>query len=392
MTLGGLHQIFKQNTAIGIDIEFYSSGVSICMCVLKRKKRSIHKEKILYFKTTKSLLLSLKNYKSIPLYLNLRGLPVVQYYTDQALINSNSNTHLSSKGELFNFKYQAIAQRSFVDQTIDQFSSEGICVLGVHLGMNFSLLQSAIQRAKIPLKGDKILMVKEGMAKVLADVDSSAKTKAQIVMNDKPESIASAFAFAAGLSFFSPSAAVGVQLKELDKNKLDKSYEYKTKVWIRVSLTVLLLILLLNFFLFDFYYRENNHLSSKLAASTKLTEQLHQTKEILKNKKSFVHLNALNKPSLMAYRADQLALLLPVSTYFTSLELLPAKNGDKKDVDFISDEIRIEARTEKAAHIELYIKQIQKLYWVNKVTLQKIETLDKTHELLFHIVIKVNQN
>jgi len=64
-------------------------------------------------------------------------------------------------------------------------------------------------------------------------------------------------------------------------------------------------------------------------------------------------------------------------------------SGKSKEAIFKSNTIQLTGKTNKSIHIESYIKQIEKLKWVELVALESVVPLEKTAQLQFSLNIRI---
>jgi Tfp pilus assembly protein PilN len=105
-----------------------------------------------------------------------------------------------------------------------------------------------------------------------------------------------------------------------------------------------------------------------------------------------VAVNGLGARLQLAVYADQLALLLPVDTYFEVLNVCPKKRSKRdKKISFDKTCIHITAGTSDTENINNYIEQIEKLDWVAQVSIASITPDHNIDQLQFSLVLKLVQ-
>ena len=392
MKLDDLHKLFSKTYFIGIDIEYGTSGTfRATLCLLKKHKTDLEQIANPSFDSFSDLLGYLNQYKDCPVYINLRGSGVFEdlYTTEKP--PSPSKELLFYEYVVAGTTLRAMARIAHVASIIAKFTQHEIYVLGVHLGPNLSPIHSVISNANLILGSRVALCVKDyiyDLQEVNGEV--AAGNKPFIEIKEQKFSPSSAFAFASALSLVYANQSDAKELKIITDNKLQYRFKNKYLNSLKILVAVSFSVLLVNYILFSKYHNANKQLNGKIAISKNELIQVAKNKAELKSQKQFAKRNALAQPSLMAYRADQLALLLPTNTYLIALEYAPKMKAKKsKETIFKSNTIQLTGKTNKSIHIESYIKQIEKLEWIERVALESVVPIEKTAQLQFSLNIRI---
>lgn len=387
-----LHKLFKPGSSIGIDLEFMAKGkFKAMLCVLKKLGGQLRQVHVQEFDTYQQLFHYLKDHTYTPLYLNLRGEGIIQQvFEGEKKMMTSKGLHRSIQ-HLDGVQLRALVREEFVASVIDKFKAEKLFVLGVHPGLNLSPVKSLIKNARISIDSEFVLTIQNSRATLRQrNASDLAEFQEEIHTQQGKLSMARTCSFACALSFVQNENSNLQGLDMIDENLNSYTYRRRYHQVLKLSVVFILSLLLVNYAVFDYYFSGNTVLDQRIALSRSELLKVEQKKNELQTKKQFVAVNGLGVPSEMALYADQLALLLPVDTYFESLNLCPMQKSKRdKQVRFDKTQIHIRARTSHTENINRYIEQIEKLHWVDRVSIESVSPKNKIEQLQFSLILKL---
>lgn len=394
MIKGWLHSIFEQKYSLGIDVEFLSgTKLSIAVCLLRKRKQELEQQENRVFSSYEDLFEYLKTRQNAPIYLNLRGEGVVTHCFENESSVAGSKDLTVSNQKIGGYTISSMARVELIDNVIRRFKNEGLFVLGVQLGANLSPVINVISKGYVRISSDWLLSIENNVVEISAiDKSQNSLTEEFLQLKDDRLETKQVYAFTSALSIVQKNRQEISGHKLLEQNTIEHRYKNRYQVVLKSVLICMLSALVLNYIVFDHYFKQNKILSEKISISKTELLKLESSRNRLESQKEFARVNSLTRSSLMAYRADRLALLLPSDTFFESLEVSPKKKTKKLEpLDFASNTIRLMARTSSAQNIELYIDQIEKLSWIEQVTIESVSPMSKTEQLQFTLILSLSK-
>lgn len=387
-----LHKLFETGHSIGIDIEFFDRGkLRANLCLLKNTGGELRQTDVQEFDSYQQLFCYLKDAVQAPIYLNLRGVGVIQQVHHQEDKTIASGNLCKSSQRIDVIHLTALAREEFILSVIHRFTTEKHLVLGVHPGLYLSPVKSLIEKAQIGIDKNRLLNFENNRTTLQQISESDAEELQQGIHTKYGKlTIAQTCSLAAALSFFQPENANIQNLDLVHENNKTYTYRRRYHTILKLSVVFIFSLLLANYAAFDYYFSGNETLEQRIELSRSELLKVDRKKAELQTKKQFVAVNGLGVPSEMALYADQLALLLPVDTYFESLQLCPMQKSKRNEqISFDKTRIHVRARTNNTENINKYIEQIEKLDWVDRVSIESVTPKNKIEQLQFSLILKL---
>jgi len=157
------------------------------------------------------------------------------------------------------------------------------------------------------------------------------------------------------------------------------------------ALVLVFMAVLINFFAFDSLRQEQSQLSAQVETGCNLLTKLDALKSDLQQKDDFLLKSGLNTESKLSFYADRIAVDLPEGVRLNSMELNPILKKVKKDKEIIyrTDYINVQGETNYPLELNLWIQNLKKEEWVDKVTKQEYLLKQKGAPAIFVMEISV---
>lgn len=165
----------------------------------------------------------------------------------------------------------------------------------------------------------------------------------------------------------------------IEKKRSDYQYtSLATKIgW--TGLGLLLIILLINFIIFAQLNSKNHQLSNEMAYNQLQATEIQQLQKQLDTKTATLSNNQLLAPSKIAYYADEIAQLIPTGILLDQLEIFPPTETSNRQAStsFSSSSIYIKGSCKNSALLNLWIRQLEGLEWVESLKVLPYRETDK---------------
>lgn len=199
---------------------------------------------------------------------------------------------------------------------------------------------------------------------------------------------------AASLDYFFPNQDIHSNSDQINtiKSEFKEKENFIFRSW--TLLGSALIILLINFFVFNYYWQENNNMQGRIQANESAINKLTSLKNEYANKMEFITANGLLQNSKTSFFSDQLALDLSESIGLSNLQVYPPKvTKDSYELEipeFDTKKIYVKGICTKSIELNFWIKKIQKYKWVKMVQLINYTQESTSEKAKFFIEIVLN--
>ncbi|MGQ0827049.1 MAG: hypothetical protein ACT4ON_01515 [Bacteroidota bacterium] len=180
-------------------------------------------------------------------------------------------------------------------------------------------------------------------------------------------------AFGGALTWFTgnENGTCNSDLIKVLKEEFRQKQKYELRGW--TVMAAIFIVLMINYFIFNNYWSKNNEMSSQLVLMQSALQRYDTLKTEFTQKKEFLEQNGLLESSRTSYYADRLAIDLPASIQWTSVNIHPLKKkktGDESEtLQFENKMITISGNCQRSTELNNWMKEIKKENWVNDITL-----------------------
>ena len=145
------------------------------------------------------------------------------------------------------------------------------------------------------------------------------------------------------------------------------------------GLGLLLITLLINFMIFAQLNSKNNQLSNEMAYNQLQATEIQQLQKQLDTKTATLSNNQLLAPSKIAYYADEIAQLIPTGILLDQLKIFPPAETSNRQAStsFSSSSVYIKGSCKNSALLNLWIRQLEGLDWVESLKVLPYRETDK---------------
>lgn len=133
------------------------------------------------------------------------------------------------------------------------------------------------------------------------------------------------------------------------------------------------LLLLVNFFLFNRFSNENQHLSLSQRNSQAEVAQLQQVQEEIDRKEAFLTHAGWMEPSRVSYLADRVASTVPASVQLSAIRINPVDekaSRTARDYLFKNDTLLVSGSCRRPTDLNTWIDRIEQFDWYRSVTIE----------------------
>nr|WP_320120050.1 hypothetical protein [uncultured Marinifilum sp.] len=284
----------------------------------------------------------------------------------------------------------ALMRRDMLSSILDQFSEHNLWVVDLWLGpICFHSLSSLFEKNSqdILLPGMQIQLLNgklQKFQKSSVNPDRYYRWGGEDLWGNHLLPYASALS----------SMAVGNHNQLPSEIEVSSGEYFARNFLIKAGIAALLIIflsVLVNFFVFDSLRQKQSQLSAQVETGRNLLTKLDLLKEDLKQKNDFLLKSGLNTQSKLSFYADRIAVDLPEGVRLNSMELNPILKKVKKDKEVIYriGYINVQGETNYPLELNLWIQNLNKEEWVDKVTKQEYLLKQKGAPAVFVMEISV---
>lgn len=288
----------------------------------------------------------------------------------EVLPNAKPEQFVGQVFQLYNEAHLSFARKDLVLDIIEQFRALDIHI--VHLNVSLLNIQDILplidQKDKTLHIGDSVLNLKDQKLQAVAKRSEVVTTTVSIGGEELPSSFLTAFA--SGFQVLVRIPIVIFNLTKLENWKED----YWFKRWIKIGgwriLIGMFVLLLGNFILFSYFTNKNQKLGLELSFYEKQLAELQVLEIQLQNSESLTGTNNILEHSKTSFYADQIAAIVPPGIQLKELHIFPALNSSKREKEYFSFDkkvIHILGQNNKVMMLNLWIKQLEGLDWVEEV-------------------------
>lgn len=265
--------------------------------------------------------------------------------------------------------YLAAIRKDLLNDILNEFKKNGILVVHIDIGpfpVN-NILQSLDYQSHLKISHYRI----EG-DKLISSIERNTKEYAGFNYKLGTENLDS-------LSVISFSTGINHFIRGLDSIELDESrWRYKEYLYGKLIktagmlfLSLLFFGLMINYYYFDRFNNQHNHLSFQLSQNKNLIAKIDTLKNELDLKRQFIEKRGYLNATRLSYYSDRIAASVPGSVILSMLEINPSKGKIKPDeeIAFLKNEILIQGTTRKNMVLNAWMRQLKKKTWIHSVRL-----------------------
>jgi len=284
--------------------------------------------------------------------------------------------------------FVSICRKSYVNELLDNYTSNNLTVLDFTLGnLISSSISNFIESDKIQSSNASISITEGSIIDIKTEVISSEAT---YKINGLDITNNQLLSFAAALNFVIKSQNLQSSFDDT-KKKLSDTFKQKqfANQFLKTSLLSLFIILLVNFLFFNHYYNKVNSLRETAllleASKTKmisLNEKVQRTEKMAKD-------ILKTSSSKSSFYVNTLINNLPESILLQELNYQPLLKKIKEDKVIESDKntILITGQTNKSILFSQWVSKLEASNWVSSVDILNFEDLSKSSSTF---TVKIN--
>ena len=383
-----IKQFFRMNTAIGINLKISQNGaLNISACQITKKGDQLDFDhKLTAIASLEELAKQLSN--KIPVALNLSGKGVLIKQVEKLLeVTPDNFNRLLPNANFEDFYFQnfisgdgsfiSIIRKADADTWLQEFDRLGYAVASLSIGpfaVSQVLLQLNFYNEQIVFDGH---IISRNDQENWDSYKSDESVLASFPLKIESEKIDERLLIAYTVAF---------QLLLMDQLELVQAYSPITyrnlklitdKIWIKAysaaALVVVFLLLIVNFFINDYYQKENARLAIQMSKFTQNSSNADQTKLEIAKKENELQALGWEGVKSKASLIDQLAAVLPVEIKWTEVVINPlnaTKSREQKLLSFTDRQIRITGMSSQIIPVNEWMARIKLMSWVKNIQME----------------------
>ncbi|MEN0005206.1 MAG: hypothetical protein AAF798_13725 [Bacteroidota bacterium] len=307
----------------------------------------------------------------------------------EALPNANAEDLVGQVFDEGTERQLSLLRKSVANDKIAMLEASKIKVIALAVGAwNAAWIAPFLStsNSSIPLRNQRIALADGALPKLLPNAGSE-----QVSIGDQTIDSGFLLAFSIALKVLLKVPSLTYNSDQINENYNNALLVQRTNVAFISGGVFLLVLALLNFFAF-MYLREA--VASGGVQTYQYQQQLDQIKALeqeIQRKQQLAGNNSVLAPSKVSFYADEIAWTMPSGIKLIKLNIFPKKADLKRQEEnyqFEKGIITIEGQTRKSANLNLWIKQLESLDWVEKVKVLPYKE-DRTGLGTFELVLQL---
>jgi hypothetical protein len=285
----------------------------------------------------------------------------------------------------------SVARKNIIDNLVELLSKNKLFVVDIKIGPFYisNILPLLNQNDFILCNGFKL----KTKNRVIYDFEISCEQEAEYVIGDSVISSKSLTAFAAGFEYLlNFKKDIFVDNPVVNSNKKEHYYAnvFKTAGW--GILIFFFAVLMLNYFLFDYFNKKQQSMSSRVSEYNFLLAKHDSLNNDLKQKRKFLEEAGLLSDSKISFYADRMVSEMPENIRLTELNIFPSKEKQQKnkEIDFSRNTILVAGNTQSGTYLNDWVKILKKYKWIEEVNIIGFNQESANSPAIFNLEIKIN--
>lgn len=317
----------------------------------------------------------------------------------KALPNArNDEFYLRSYGASDNFSYVSLIRRSLLEEILEIFNKNKICVTEVFWGpfsVGSIITLNGMTQGEIVTENYKFI-VAEGKITEYSVIEETITESDLFKIGTEKLKIQSLVSFGTLINHFYDNNAENTS--DIP-TVIDSENEYLSlRLFVKTAwcaLVFVFVVLLLNFVLFDHYNKSQRDLSSQVSQFNDVLVNQDTLKKNLESKKELLEKSGLIESSKISFYSDRLASVVNEGITLTKLEVNPLVNKTSENVEetgygFKNDCIEITGTADNSTFLNKWTKDIKVFQWVKDVAIKNYNRDNSQKPAVFTIEIKID--
>ena len=367
--------------------------------VLKRKKEQLYIEKNFETNTINDLKIHIPKSKAVSLVINTNA--VLTKRVQSKTNDIQKLVYLTFPNiKVKDFYYEIIAQReyqfvsicrkSYVDDLLDNYISNGITVIDFTLGnLAASTLSRFIDTDEIRSSNTQIILRENEIVEFIPKEDYSESIYT-INGLDIKNTLLLSFVVALNLLAKNNNTQSGFVEKKAELNTIFNEKLFANQ-FLKIGLSVLFLILLINFLFFNHYYKEVNSLKETAQVLQASKVKMISLNEQVQKSEKMVNDILKSSSSKSSFYTHVIVNRLPESILLEEFNYQPLakKVKEGKSIESHENTIVITGQTKARVMFSQWIYQLEAVQWISSVNIISYKDIN-TVSSKFTIKLQIN--
>jgi len=355
---------------------------------LKKKKKELELDTEFELKTLNELKAHIPKGKPISLAINTNAVltkrvqskaNIVEKVVYQAFPNIKIKDFYFEVATQGDYQLVAICRRSYINDLLKRYASEGVMVIDVTLGnLGATVLSPFIDEAVIRSSNARITLSQNTITEMTLEDHQEVS---EYTVNGLTVKNTALLSFASALNLFTKSRVTQSGFVE-KKQELHTTYNQKrfASQFLKIGLSTLFLILLINFLFFNHYYNEVNTLRETAQVLEASKAKMISLNEKVQRTEKMVTDILKSSSSKSSFYANVIVNDLPESILLEEFNYQPLlkKIKEGKPIENEDDLILISGQTKAKVLFSNWVAQLEALPWIDAVNILSFEDRNTT--------------